>query len=282
MQQYRSTQGIPEVVKHLLIINGLFFISTLLIGEVKHIDLADTFALHTFKSSLFKPWQLITHMFMHGSVGQGAAYFQSSLWHLVGNMFGLWMFGSILARNWESKRFLYFYIACGLGAAFAHLAVLHYENNVLTTAIYNFKSNPTWAQFNQFVNIYGGNNPGLINFLMQWQADANNPAFGQSAQALVNSFQQMQINQATVGASGAVFGILAAYAFYYPNTLLYLYFFFPIKAKWAILAYTVYELYAGMQHSAGDNVAHFAHLGGALVGFLIVLYWNKTNKKTFY
>jgi membrane associated rhomboid family serine protease len=85
-----------------------------------------------------------------------------------------------------------------------------------------------------------------------------------------------------VGASGAVFGILAAFAYYFPNTYLYLYFFFPVKAKWALAAYATYELYSGLQHSAGDNVAHFAHLGGFVVGLLIVFIWNKTNKKTFY
>ena len=92
----------------------------------------------------------------------------------------------------------------------------------------------------------------------------------------------MQINQATVGASGAVFGCLAAFGYLFPNSLIYLYFFIPIKAKWFVLMYAAMEFFMGVRNSAGDNVAHWAHLGGALVGFLLVLYWNKTRRRRFY
>ncbi len=282
MQNIRHNNQIPEAVKHLLIINVLLFVTTLAFAVTKQIDLGDTLALHTINSPNFRPWQLITHMFMHGDVGKGAAYFQSSVWHILGNMFGLWMFGSVLERNWGSKRFVIFYLLCGLGAAVAHLMVLHYENNVLAVAVQNFQDNPTWAQFNLFVKQNVGFNPAISEYLMTWQDDANNSAYIDGAKAITTQYQNMQLNQGTVGASGAVFGILAAYAYYYPNTLLYIYFFFPIKAKWAILAYACYELYSGVQHSAGDNVAHFAHLGGALVGILLVLFWNKTNRNSFF
>ncbi|MBO9572180.1 MAG: rhomboid family intramembrane serine protease, partial [Chitinophagaceae bacterium] len=87
---------------------------------------------------------------------------------------------------------------------------------------------------------------------------------------------------ATVGASGAVFGCLAAFGYLFPNSLLYVYFFFPIKAKWFVIFYAALELWLGVNNSAGDNVAHWAHLGGALVGFLLVLYWNKNNRRHFY
>ncbi len=111
--------------------------------------------------------------------------------------------------------------------------------------------------------------------------------------AIINnmSFQELQINkehpksilnQATVGASGAVFGCLAAFGYLFPNTLIYVYFFIPIKAKWFVMIYAALELWLGVRNSAGDNVAHWAHLGGALVGFLLVLYWNKNNRRHFY
>jgi membrane associated rhomboid family serine protease len=282
INQSSNINSLPEAVKHILIINILLFVTTLAFATVKQTDLGDYLALHSLDSPLFKPWQIITHMFMHGDVGKGPEYLQSSIWHILGNMFGLWMFGSILERNWGSKKFVIFYLLCGLGAAIAHLMVLHYENGVMAVAIQNFNANPTWAQFNLFVNQNVGFNPAIMQYLDAWQNDANNPGYVEGAKALLDNYKTAQLNQGTVGASGAVFGILAAYAYYFPNTLLYIYFFFPIKAKWAILAYAAYELFSGMRHSAGDNVAHFAHLGGALVGFLLVIYWNKTQRNTFY
>lgn len=105
------------------------------------------------------------------------------------------------------------------------------------------------------------------------------------------SYEELQINmehprsilnQPTVGASGAVFGCLAAFGYLFPNTMIYVYFFLPIKAKWFVIIYAALELWLGVRNSAGDNVAHWAHLGGALVGFLLVLYWNKNNRRNFY
>ena len=90
-----------------------------------------------------------------------------------------------------------------------------------------------------------------------------------------------QLNEPTLGASGAIFGCLAAFGYLFPNTYIYLYFFFPIKAKWFVILYAGFELVMAVQNTAGDNVAHVAHLGGALAGFLMVYFWNK-NKKRFH
>jgi membrane associated rhomboid family serine protease len=163
--------------------------------------------------------------------------------HLFFNMFALWMFGSMLENLWGSKRFLIFYIVSGLGAAFLHLGVLYFEME------------PIMAMFHQL------------------------PPDQQSD--LLYS-PQFKINTATVGASGAVFGCLAAFGYLFPNSLLYVYFFLPIKAKWFVIIYAGMELWMGVQNTAGDNVAHWAHLGGGLAGFLLVLYWNKTNRRNFY
>lgn len=163
--------------------------------------------------------------------------------HLFFNMFALWMFGSILENLWGSKRFLVFYIVSGLGAAFLHLGVLYF-------------------QMERVIEIF--------NLL---------PA---EKQAELLYDPEFKVNTPTVGASGAVFGCLAAFAYLFPNSLLYIYFLFPIKAKWFVLIYASMELWLGISNSAGDNVAHWAHLGGGLVGFLLVLYWNKTNRRTFY
>ena len=162
--------------------------------------------------------------------------------HLFFNMFALWMFGSILENVWGPKRFLTFYLICGLGAALCHMIILYFNTQNLIEA-YNSLS------------------------LMEQQA--------------YEAKFYRQLNEPTLGASGAIFGCLAAFGYLFPNTYIYLYFFFPIKAKWFVILYAGFELVMAVQNTAGDNVAHVAHLGGALAGFLMVYFWNK-NKKRFY
>jgi membrane associated rhomboid family serine protease len=163
--------------------------------------------------------------------------------HVIYNMFALWMFGSILENYWGPKKFLMFYMVCGIGAALAHLAVLYPEMT------------PNYIDFHQAP-------------LFQQQEYADNP--------------NLPLNSATLGASGAVFGCLAAMGYLFPNSLIYLYFFVPIKVKWFVLGYAAIELFSGIRSTAGDNVAHWAHLGGGLVGLLLVIYWNRTNRSKFY
>ncbi|HEX5024611.1 MAG TPA: rhomboid family intramembrane serine protease [Agriterribacter sp.] len=234
MREFRpgGFQVLPVVVKNLLIINGLVFLAQKIFENTGMLSLENIFALHDVHSVYFRPHQLVTHLFMHGSFG-----------HILFNMFALWMFGNVLENYWGAKRFLLFYIACGLGAGILHLIVLYYENIPIME---------------------------LFHALPIEQQDEllYSPTF--------------KINTATLGASGAVFGCLAAFGYLFPNSLIYLYFFIPIKAKWFVLMYAAMELFLGVQNSAGDNVAHWAHLGGALVGFLMVLYWNKTNRRKFY
>lgn len=163
--------------------------------------------------------------------------------HIIFNMFALWMFGSTLENYWGPKRFLIFYLLCGIGAGLMHLGVLYFENTKVIEAV------------------------SVLSYEEQ-ESLLYDPLY--------------KINTATLGASGSVFGCLAAFGYLFPNSLIYLYFLFPIKAKWFVIFYGAAELYLGVKNSAGDNVAHWAHLGGALIGFLLVLYWNKTNRRTFY
>ncbi len=163
--------------------------------------------------------------------------------HIFFNMLALWMFGAVLENYWGPKKFLIFYIVCGIGAAVCHLAVLYHENAPLME---EFSMAPL-AQQQDLLYAH--------NFI---------------------------INEPTLGASGAVFGCLAAFGYLFPNSLIYLYFFVPIKAKWMVLGYAAIELFSGVRASAGDNVAHWAHLGGGLVGLLLVIYWNRTNRRNLY
>lgn len=280
MTEFRPSRFeiLPTIIKNLLIINGLFFLAqNTLSGPNGFVNMEDIFALHGWQSSLFKPWQLISHMFLHGD-----------FWHLAGNMFGLWMFGSVLENLWGSKRFLTFYLICGLGAAFIHLLFLSYEYMPLINnyqAVFNLRETGGQAFNNamiQFINTYNirfESHSELINNLRINSDDAL--ASSQMFDALTRYYEN-SINTATLGASGAVFGVLAAFVYLFPNTYIYIYFLFPIKAKWIGLIYFAYEFVMAIFNSAGDNVARWAHVGGAIVGLLIVLTWNKTNKKTFY
>jgi membrane associated rhomboid family serine protease len=255
MQEFRPSrfQILPLIIKNLLIINGLIFFAQNTIGggDNTMLNMDNLFALHTFQSPLFKPWQLVTHIFMHGDFG-----------HLFSNMFALWMFGSILENVWGPKRFLIFYISCGLGAALCHMGVLYYESEQM---IHEYNT-LTEAGLKNFIIKYGTNIIGSVPLTLEGAKDV----------VILN------LNEATLGASGAVFGCLAAFGFLFPNTLIYLYFFIPLKAKWFVIGYALIELFAGIRNSAGDNIAHFAHLGGALVGLILVYTWNKRNRKTFY
>ena len=232
MTEFRPTRFeiLPTVIKNLLIINGLVFLAQITIG--KQINIENTFALHTWQSPLFKPWQFFTHMFMHGDFS-----------HILSNMFALWMFGSILENVWGPKRFLIFYIVCGLGAALCHMGVLYYQTE-------------------QAINLFN--------------------AATYENQLMLREDIIIRLREATLGASGAVFGCLAAFGYLFPNTFIYIYFMIPLKAKWFVMIYAGFELFQAVQNSAGDNVAHVAHLGGALVGIILVYFWNKTNKKKLY
>ena len=163
--------------------------------------------------------------------------------HIFWNMLILWMFGSILENYWGAKRFLTFYLVCGVGAAALHLLVLFHE---LT---------PAWTELNSL--------PIHEQSVYRFDPGTN-------------------LNTATLGASGAIFGCMVAFGLLFPNSLIYIYALIPIKAKWAVLAYVIYELFLGVQSNAGDNVAHWAHLGGGLVGLLLVFYWRKTDRHNFY
>jgi membrane associated rhomboid family serine protease len=277
MREFRPGrfQILPLIIKNLIIINVLVFIARQTIQHGDYTPMDDLFALHAWQSPLFKPWQFVTHLFMHGSVD-----------HIFLNMFALWMFGSVLENLWGPKRFLTFYIVCGLGAALMHMTVLYFETQSLLNSYNTLLSNFNFEAFNNFFTqhhladyLQNSNYSVIID---QYKNNPDNPFAAHQASLLIQSFKDATLNEPTLGASGAVFGCLAAFGYLFPNTYLYIYFFLPLKAKWFVLIYAGLELYAGLQNSAGDNVAHFAHLGGAIFGLALVYFWNKNNRQTFY
>lgn len=235
-----------DMVKHLLIINLIFFAGSYFVPEAN-----DLLALHYFENPNFKFWQPLTHMFMHGGI-----------MHLFFNMFALVSFGSALEQMWGQQKFLFFYISCGIGAMLLHTAFNYYNfNEGITTLISN-----------------GFSKEEIITLLKQekynteWQHFLSGEKFSSMMQAFLGI---------AVGASGAIYGLLVAFAFLFPNAELALLFIpVPVKAKYFVPGLLVIDLYLGLQGNSlfgggGTGIAHFAHLGGALFGFLIMWYWKK-------
>ncbi len=240
-----SFSHLPEVVKNLLIINGLFFLATITLDDMGF-DMYHLFGLHQFQSDDFMPHQLVTHIFMHGN-----------LTHLIFNMFALWMFGKVLENVWGGKRFLIYYMITGVGAAIIHLGVSQYE-------IMSLQAQISTTDLSRLLD------DG--KYILENNQNYTNPIIGKL---------NLLIHTPTVGASGAVFGVLLAFGMLFPNALLYIYLAIPIKAKYFVILYGILELYAGISNNPADNVAHFAHLGGMIFGFLLIKYWKKSSN-TFY
>lgn len=242
--------NITPVVKQLLIINIIFFIGSQIMGERAY----QLFSLYYIENPHFKPWQFVTHMFMHGGIT-----------HIMFNMLALYSFGSILEHFWGAKRFLFFYFSCGLGAALIHTGAnyyyFHHGLDILTT--HGFKVNDITSILlegkmdTRWQNLLGGQEQ-LIQFVQSYLSTA-------------------------VGASEAIYGLLIAFAFMFPNAELSLMFIpIPLKAKYFVpLFLFLYDGFFGLFGRSvigmSDGVAHWAHLGGALIGFIIMMQWR--NKK---
>jgi membrane associated rhomboid family serine protease len=264
---------LPPVVKNLLIINGLAFLINVALSRYG-IDLNQKLGLYLPGSSYFNPYQLVTHLFMHGS-----------FMHLFSNMFSLWMFGSALENYWGPKRFLTYYLVTGFGAALIHLGVNYYEVYSLKNAVAEYLANPGYNQFYSIQELDKRlfDMPQMHEFIKQWSFQKDNIQLINYSKEIADAVVQRKLNIPTVGASGAVFGVLLAFGMLFPNTLLFLIFIpIPIKAKYFVMIYGLFELYQGVQNNPADNVAHFAHLGGMLFGFILIKYWNKHNRSSFY
>ncbi|NQT76770.1 MAG: rhomboid family intramembrane serine protease [Bacteroidetes bacterium] len=236
----RGFMGMPPVVLNLIIINALLLFLTVMFQE--KVDLYRILGLHYFASPNFASWQFVSYMFMHGGFT-----------HLLFNMFALWMFGTVLENVWGPKRFLTFYMITGIGAGLVQVLVAFIRVQSLESVL----------------------TPELIDYVYNYAG----PGFSYKGKITQETFDSMGmlyniINTPTVGASGAVFGILLAFGMMFPNSLIYVFFAIPVKAKFFVIFYGVAELYFGVTGTQ-DGVAHFAHLGGMLFGFFLIKYWKK-------
>jgi membrane associated rhomboid family serine protease len=248
MEQYRTTgfKLLPDVVKNLLIINILLFLATLAFSSAFHTDLTDILGMHYFGSHFFQPYQLVTYMFMHGGFG-----------HIFFNMFALWMFGNALENFWGPKKFFIYYMVTGIGAVLVQMAINYFQ-------ISHLEASMTQEQISTVLN-------------EGYKIIQENKNYVDPSMAQLNALY----NTTTIGASGAVFGILLAFGMMFPNAELMLIFFpIPVKAKYMIPLYAALELFFGVANFSGDNIAHFAHLGGMLFGLVLMLYWKHQRKKS--
>jgi membrane associated rhomboid family serine protease len=242
----RGFLGLPPIVKNIILINVLMLLANYVANSALGMDLNRILGLYFPKSEHFMPLQIVTHMFMHGG-----------LWHLFFNMYALYIFGQVLENVWGPKRFFIYYMVCGLGAAFLHESVILF-------------------QYNKLMNI-------LTPEQLQAVLDEGSAYFNQGNVFADHSMRDFQLllNNPTVGASGAIFGVLLAFGVLFPNTQLMLLLPpIPIKAKYFVLIYGVIELYLAITQPGG-SIAHTAHLGGMLFGYLLLRYWRKTTNTLY-
>lgn len=230
-----------EAVKHLLIINVIVFFATQLYGD----QMYQWMSLWFPKNNNFEWWQVVTHMFMHGN-----------LMHILFNMYALWAFGTPLEQMWGKGKFLFFYFSAGLGSAALHTGVNYFLFNEGLNALEGAGIAKT-----QVLDILaqGKYSPGWYDLVPKGTIDSMLTAF----------------NTPAVGASGAIYGILVAFAFMYSEAKLMLIFLpVPIKAKYFVPILIAVDLIFGIGN-VNTGVAHFAHIGGALIGFIMMWYWKK-------
>ena len=235
-------RNLTETVKHLLIINGIFFLATITLGN----QVYDWFALHYPKNPKFEIWQPLTHMFMHGDIS-----------HIFFNMFGLWMFGTPLEQMWGKQKFIFFYLSTGFGAAALQLLLYYYQVDHVNTALSDFGLTP----------------PQITSFYQTAELPTvaiNEIGEGQLSSAF-NAFRSVM-----VGASGALYGVLVGFAMLFPNAQLMLLFPpIPVKAKFLVPILILADLFFGFSSYSIGPIAHFAHVGGAITGLAMMWYWKK-------
>ena len=275
--------NLPQVTKNILILNIVFFVATIFLGS-QGIDLKSSFGIHAPNSILFEPYQVVTHFFMHGD-----------FMHLFFNMFGIVIFGSHLERVWGAKRFFIFYVIAAIGAVIFTGVINFYELSQIQTYLNaeDIRVLNKYIQSGEFNMHTYGLNPGSDwppifeeNFDRLYDNgklpfDAISPEQVDSYKIIYQNYSILNVRW-SVGASGALMGLLAGFVILFPNTELMIIFIpIPIKAKYLIGAYLAYQFIMWYQGTA-DGIDYGAHVGGAIAGVITVLYWRKTDRSNFW
>lgn len=260
----------PYVQKLLLLNVGLFILG----GVLTSLHIEEYLALHGFYSPYFRIYQFVTYMFIH-----------AGLMHIFGNMLGLYVFGPLLEYFLGAKKFLILYFVCGIGAGLLSWGVNAYEVQNIREDARVYLESPDPDAYNVFINTHfkiGHEIPEIYNSIEDYTKEPENSKYIQDSKDVVNAIVAKQSNFSLVGASGAIFGILMAFALLFPNTELILLFPpIPIKAKYLVAAYAAFEIYSLYVNRPDDNVAHFAHITGMIFAFILIRFW-KTQRNSFY
>jgi membrane associated rhomboid family serine protease len=259
---------LTPMVRNLLIANVVVFIAS---KYLLHLDLL---ALYPIGSPMFWPWQFLTYMFMHATADWG---------HIFSNMIGLISLGPLLEQRWGAKRFLTFWLICGVGAGVLYDGLRTYEVHRMGQQLEAFRQEPTGVNLMNFVET---NLPDYAEtFRPAARALHDNPANTQVVQDNLGQLERLyqdSLNTPMVGASGALFGVLIAFGMLFPNTTLMVFPLpVPIKAKYFVILYGLFEFFFGVRRIPGDNIAHFAHLGGMLVGFILLQIWQRNRTRLY-
>ncbi len=274
MNNYRpgSFSILPLVIKNLLILNVLMFFITWVVRNRFGYDLDNLLGLHYPTSQYFRPYQVVTHMFMHANLA-----------HIFLNMFALWMFGSAIENLWGPKRFFIYYMLVGIGAAGFYLAVNALQFHAINAAANEILVSGSPDKFMALLKThFSGEYHQLLNsdIIKDWYSNPQNPQYAKEAYDFIQTRLTALQDVPMIGASGAVFGVLLAFGMTFPNQYIYIYFLLPLKAKYFVIIYGVIELYTGLTQS-GSTVAHFAHVGGMIFGFLLIKYWNRSRTNLY-
>jgi membrane associated rhomboid family serine protease len=255
---------LSPVVKNLLIINVAVYLMQLLFSDL---DVTGFLSLWNFGSVNFAPYQLFTYMFAHSP---------GSFMHLMFNMMGLIFLGPLLEQFWGSNRFIIFYLVTGIGAGLFYSGIKWVENNNLRADVEAYTSNPTPEAFNHFVSEHRSKfNSAVWDFVEDYSRNPESEQYKVQTVRIVTDIYNRSLNLGSMlGASGAVYGILMAFGLLFPNLQLMLIFPpIPIRAKYLVLILGGLAIYSGFSNNPGDNVAHFAHLGGMIWAFIMIKYW---------
>lgn len=261
-------RNITPVVQNLLLINVVLFIVSAFIFP----SLNQWFALYFINSQYFKPFQFLTYMFMH-----------ADFWHLFSNMFGLLIFGPLLEQFLGPKKLLTLWMLCGVGSGVLYSGYTAFRMNQLEAKVEAFQANPDPEVFNRIVTQNRGYfESAVYDFIDDYSRNPNDQVKIDRASQTLDAIMTIQSNVPMVGASGALFGVLIAFAMLFPNTQLFLLFPpMPVKAKYLVLFYGLYTIYNVLVNNPLDNVAHFAHLSGLVIGGILVYKWKK-DRNSFY
>jgi membrane associated rhomboid family serine protease len=246
----------PAVIRHLILVNLIMFVATLFNQQV----MFDWFAMHFPENPLFKPWQVITHMFMHGGT-----------MHILFNMYAVWAFGTPIVYHYGEKKFLVFFLISGIGAVMFYTGIQYwnyyqYIDNLIDLGV----------PLNVIETVL--KNPGAFGTIVQETGIIYHPEVLVQFKKLVSIY-----NTPMVGASGAVYGILVAFGFFYPRAKLMLIFLpYPIEARYFIPLLILGDIFMGITNVFHTPIAHFAHVGGALTGLILLWLWRKKRNEYYF